>query len=53
MKLKIIACFNSLVLKELTGCRSYTIVGDANQRLIKVEEEPAMLKLKIFIWWIC
>ena len=35
-----------IVLKELTGCRSYTIVGDANQRLIKVEEEPAMLKLK-------
>lgn len=36
-----------IVLKELTGCRSYTIVGDANQRLIKVEEEPAMLKLKL------
>ena len=35
-----------IVLKELTGCRSYTIVGDSNQRLIKVEEEPAMLKLK-------
>ncbi|MDU5261060.1 MAG: AAA family ATPase [Clostridium celatum] len=35
-----------IVLKELTGCRSYTIVGDGNQRLIKVEEEPAMLKLK-------
>lgn len=35
-----------IVLKELTGCRSYTIVGDANQRLIKVEEEPAMLRLK-------
>lgn len=35
-----------IVLKELTGCRSYTIVGDANQRLIKIEEEPAMLKLK-------
>lgn len=35
-----------IVLKELTGCRSYTIVGDANQRLIKVEEIPAMLKLK-------
>ena len=36
-----------IVLKELTGCRSYTIVGDANQRLIKVEEEPAMLELKL------
>lgn len=35
-----------IVLKELTGCRSCTIVGDANQRLIKVEENPAMLRLK-------
>ena len=35
-----------IVLKELTGCRSYTIVGDANQRLIKAEEQPAMLRLK-------
>ena len=35
-----------IVLKELTGCKSYTIVGDLNQRLIKVEKEPAMLKLK-------
>lgn len=35
-----------LVLKELTGCKSYTIVGDSNQRLVKVEEIPAMLKLK-------
>ena len=35
-----------IVLKELTGCRSYTIVGDANQRLIKVTEEAAMLNLK-------
>lgn len=35
-----------LVLKELTGCKSYTIVGDSNQRLVKIEEEPAMLKLK-------
>lgn len=35
-----------IVLKELSGCKSYTIVGDANQRLIKIEEEPAMLKLK-------
>lgn len=34
------------VLKELTGCRSYTIVGDSNQRLVKTEETPAMLKLK-------
>ena len=35
-----------IVLKELTGCRSYTIVGDANQRLIKATEEAAMLDLK-------
>ena len=35
-----------IVLKELTGCRSYTIVGDANQRLIKATEEAAMLSLK-------
>lgn len=35
-----------LVLKELTGCKSYTVVGDSNQRLIKVDEVPAMLKLK-------
>ena len=35
-----------LVLKELTGCKSYTIVGDSNQRLIKIEEIPTMLKLK-------
>lgn len=37
------------VIKELTGCNSYTIVGDSNQRLIEVDEEPAMLNLdKIF-----
>ena len=35
-----------IVLKELTGCRSYTIVGDANQRLIKATKEAAMLNLK-------
>ncbi|NLZ33771.1 MAG: AAA family ATPase [Clostridiales bacterium] len=34
-----------IVLKEFTGCRSYTIVGDANQRLIRAEEVPAMLRL--------
>ena len=44
MKHKIIVQF--IVLKELTGCRSYTIVGDANQRLVKAEDEPAMLRLK-------
>ncbi len=35
-----------IVLKELTGCKSYTIVGDSNQRLVKAEEVPAMLRLK-------
>lgn len=34
------------LIKELTGCTSYTIVGDSNQRLIKTDEEPAMLNLK-------
>lgn len=34
-----------IVLKEFTGCRSYTIVGDANQSLIRAEEVPAMLRL--------
>ena len=33
------------LIKELTGCKSYTIVGDSNQRLIKTDEEPAMLHL--------
>lgn len=33
------------LIKELTGCKSYTIVGDSNQRLIKTEEKPAMLNL--------
>lgn len=35
-----------IVLNELTGCKSYTVVGDSNQRLVKYEEIPAMLKLK-------
>ena len=35
-----------IALKEFTGCRSYTIVGDANQRLIRAEEVPAMLRLE-------
>lgn len=35
-----------MVINELTGCRSYTIVGDSNQRLVKAEEVPAMLRLK-------
>lgn len=35
-----------IVLKELTGCKSYTILGDSNQRLVKAEEVPSMLRLK-------
>ncbi|AOR24615.1 HelD family protein [Clostridium taeniosporum] len=34
------------VIKGLTGCKSYTIVGDSNQRLINNNEEPAMLNLQ-------
>lgn len=34
------------LIKELTGCTSYTIVGDVNQRLIETAEEPAMLQLR-------
>ena len=33
------------IIKEITGCKSYTIVGDSNQRLITSEDEPAMLHL--------
>jgi len=33
------------IIKEMTGCNSYTIVGDSNQRLITTDEEPAMLHL--------
>ena len=33
------------IIKAMTGCISYTIVGDSNQRLITIEEEPAMLHL--------
>lgn len=34
------------LIKELTGCKSYTIVGDSNQRLITTLEEAAMLNLE-------
>ena len=33
------------VIKKLTGCTSFTIVGDGNQRFIKSEEEAPMLSL--------
>jgi len=32
-------------IKEYIGCNNFTILGDSNQRLIKVEETPAMLNL--------
>ncbi|WP_055666795.1 HelD family protein [Desnuesiella massiliensis] len=35
------------VIKELTGCSSFTVVGDVNQRLIPYDEEAAMLNLEI------
>lgn len=38
-----------LVIKELTGCSSFTIVGDSNQRIIPIKEMAAMLNIeKIF-----
>ncbi|MEW8956650.1 UvrD-helicase domain-containing protein [Clostridium sp.] len=38
-----------IVIKKLTGCNSFTIVGDVNQRLIKKEVESPMMNLhKIF-----
>lgn len=33
------------IIKAMTGCKSYTIVGDSNQRLITTDDEPAMLHL--------
>lgn len=33
------------IINEMTGCKSYTIVGDSNQRLITTTEEPAMFHL--------
>ena len=33
------------VIRDLTGCNNFTIVGDENQRLIKFDEKPAMLDL--------
>lgn len=34
------------VIKELTGSKYFTIVGDANQRINKASETPAMLDLE-------
>ena len=34
------------LIKELTGCKSFTIVGDTNQRLITTDEAPAMTNLE-------
>ncbi len=37
------------VLKHLTGCKSFTIVGDSNQRIVPFKGEIAMLQLnKVF-----
>ncbi|MCI1945455.1 HelD family protein [Clostridium luticellarii] len=33
------------VIKELTGCRSFTVVGDVNQRIVPSKEVPAMMNL--------
>lgn len=33
------------VIRELTGCKNFTIVGDVNQRLIKGAETAAMLRI--------
>jgi DNA helicase-2/ATP-dependent DNA helicase PcrA len=33
-------------IKELTGCKSMTIVGDTNQRLVNTEQEAAMLSIE-------
>lgn len=34
------------LIKELTGCKSFTIVGDTNQRLITTDEAPDMTNLE-------
>ena len=34
------------VIKELTGSKYFTVVGDANQRINKASETPAMLNLE-------
>lgn len=34
-----------IVIKEMTGCGSMTIVGDSNQRIVPIGEELAMLHL--------
>ncbi|WP_461205899.1 HelD family protein [Clostridium sp. DL1XJH146] len=37
-----------IVIKEITGCKSYTIVGDSNQRLLTLNEEIPFLELNNF-----
>ncbi|MDD7795027.1 HelD family protein [Clostridium sp. 'White wine YQ'] len=34
-----------MAIKEYIGCNSFTILGDSNQRLVKLDEKPAMLNL--------
>lgn len=35
-----------MLIKELTGCNAFTIVGDSNQRIVPVEKSIAMKELK-------
>jgi Superfamily I DNA and RNA helicases len=35
-----------VVIKELTGCKSFTIVGDSNQRIVPVEGQLPMTNLE-------
>jgi DNA helicase-2/ATP-dependent DNA helicase PcrA len=35
-----------VVIKELTGCKSFTIVGDSNQRIIPIADEIPMVNLE-------
>ncbi len=37
-----------IVIKEITGCNSYTIVGDSNQKLLSANEEIPFLELDSF-----
>lgn len=34
------------IIKELTACKSFTIVGDSNQRIMPINGNPAMLDLE-------
>ncbi|GAA0733539.1 HelD family protein [Clostridium oceanicum] len=34
-----------IVLKEITNCKFFTVVGDSNQRILESDKNPAMLKI--------